>query len=50
MKTTSDKEKNTKDKTPQKPSSIKAKLAEKILKDIKKDAEKFMRETGQEKY
>ena len=50
MKTTSDKEKNTNDKTPQKSSSIKVKLAEKILKDIKKDAEKFMRETGQGKY
>lgn len=50
MKTNFDKEKTQKAKTLKKPSSIKAKLAEKILKDIKKDAEKFMRETGQGKY
>ena len=45
-----DKEKTPKGKTTKKPSSIKEKLTEKILKDIKKDAEKYMRETGQGKY
>ena len=45
-----DKEKTPKGKTTKKPSSIKDKLTEKILKDIKEEAEKFMRETGQGKY
>lgn len=45
-----DKEKTPKDKTTKKPSSIKEKLTEKILKDIKEETEKFMRETGQGKY
>ncbi len=45
-----DKEKTPKGKTTKKPSPIKEKLTEKILNDIKKDAEKIMRETGQGKY